>query len=117
MDISDPFLNQRRFPRREFTTMVAVRQCETHTFESSAQISEGGMLLEVSRALLIGEEIEITFYGPGNNFPPVTGRVVYRLQNGPVTRRIGIRFESPSEDLRRQIRTYVEGGVTRDLPK
>jgi Tfp pilus assembly protein PilZ len=117
MDTQDAFVSQRRYPRRELSTMVALRQLDTYTFECTAQISEGGMLLEVSRPILLGEEVEITFYGPVGSFPTVTGKVVYRLKSGTTSRMVGIRFENPSESFCRKIRNYVEVGEVRPLAK
>src|SRR5687768_274827 len=103
------FPHQRRHPRRNFEAMVGVYNRGDHSFETVKQISEGGLLLEVERTLLIGDDIQITFFIRGKEYEPCRAVVVYHRRDNAGRRFVGVRFEEITEDLRLKLQSHVAG--------
>lgn len=86
---------------------AVVRDGGKFHFEKVAQISEGGMLLKIRKALVMGDVIEIQFILPNKKFVEATGQIIYELKSGTGQLFAGIKFLQLKPEAQRVIRDYV----------
>ncbi len=105
----EPMLRERRsYVRLPLRTVVACAAGPHHFQAVSQNISEGGMMLEGTGGLSVGQELEVRFALPGLPGmlnPRVT---IVRLEHGE---RMGVRFISLETEERKAIQTYIAGIV------
>ncbi len=105
----EPMLRERRsYVRLPLRTVVAC-SAGPYRFQAVSQnISEGGMMMEGTGGLSVGQEVELRFTlpgVPGMLNPRVT---VVRLEHGE---RMGVRFTELAKDERKAIQGYIAGIV------
>lgn len=104
---SNNFPIKRRFRRTTIRCRVGIFANYTYKFVDSVTLGEGGMLLKGDPTLLnVGQEIELHFYLPGDEFIDVRGVVLYHLKDE--TPGIGIKFTELSGQSLKAIRDYVK---------
>jgi Tfp pilus assembly protein PilZ len=99
--------SKRRYPRKKHSLMIGVHAAGESTFEELQEISEGGLLAEITRFLPIGQEVRISFHGPGFTGFSATGKVAYRIAKSSRARGVGVRFTGAETPLTEKIRSLV----------
>lgn len=103
-----PFTEKRRHKRHPLDTQVGILDRGAFSFETSVEISEGGMQLKTFKPLAVGERIEIRFFLPFGPFVSATCEVVYNYEPHLRQYYAGLRFVEIAPELVSSIRTYGE---------
>jgi hypothetical protein len=100
------FAEKRRFKRHPLNTQVGILDRGAFSFETSVEISEGGMQLQVFKPLIVGQRVEVRFFLPNGPFVAATGEVVYIYEPNTRQYHAGIRFLNIPEEVAEAIRAY-----------
>jgi CheY-like chemotaxis protein len=105
----EAMLRERRsYVRLPLRTVVACGAGPYHFQAVSQNISEGGMMLEGTGGVGVGQEIEVRFSLPGWPAMVNAHATVVRLEHGE---RMAVRFTSLEPEDRKGIQTYIAGIV------
>ena len=97
-----------RYVRLPFRTTVTCRWGNEQSELGSVNISEGGMLLESSRGLELGEEINLDFtLSPGQEHLSLRAKVVHKEPPD----RIGVQFHGLTSEDQETIWDYISRGL------
>lgn len=96
---------RRRVPRRVYKKPIGLLYLGEYQVGLSHELGEGGMLIESSRELSLGDLILVTFHVPG--ILNTTCRAEIRYQAPDVEGIYGIEFKNLDFDVKRLIRKYV----------
>ncbi len=99
---------KRSYIRLPLRTIVNCRTEKTQFTSASLNIGEGGMLLEQSSGLEVGEELELRFSVPGQQEMLNPRAKVVRKEGAA---RIAVQFIDLSPEGRRGIQDYISGVV------
>lgn len=105
----EPMLRERRsYVRLPLRTVVAC-SAGPYRFQAISQnISEGGMMMEGTGGMSVGQEVELRFTLPGLPGSLNPRATVVRLEHGE---RMGVRFIELEMDESKAIQTYIAGIV------
>jgi len=107
-----PQRDKRKSPRKPFQIKVTNLKSGFFTYYLSSDISAGGMFLQTQEPLPKGTPLDLQFSLPNRNqplkFQAEVVRVVPPSPDSPLPSGMGIRFVNLAEDIRRQIREFVE---------
>jgi CheY-like chemotaxis protein len=97
-----------RYVRLPFRTMVTCRWGNEQSELGSLNISDGGMLLESSRGLESGEEVNLDFtLSPGQEHLSLRAKIVHKEPPD----RIGVQFHDLTSEDQETIRDYISRGL------
>jgi CheY-like chemotaxis protein len=97
-----------RYVRLPFRTMVTCRWGNEQSELGSVNISDGGMLLESSRGLESGEEVNLDFtLSPGQEHLSLRAKIVHKEPPD----RIGVQFHDLTSEDQETIRDYISRGL------
>ncbi len=100
---------KRSYVRLPLRTVVSCRSGEHHFTAGSQNISEGGMLLDTSGGMEVGQEVELLF-----SLPPTPGQLNPRARvvRREAPDRIAVNFLNLSSESRQAIQAYIAVRVT-----
>jgi hypothetical protein len=98
----------RRFPRRQLTTVVGVLSQGIYNIVPCIEIGEGGLQFQASEKHIKGALVVANLFLPKEHFMAVTAEIVYvvPLDKGGRSS-YGLKFRNLTFEARRQIRDYI----------
>ena len=106
-------LARRKFPRRDFNSVVGVLYRGNYSLERTQQVGEGGMMLSYAPGTLPdGALLAVSFYLPSGELIMLRGSVRYNSPLKPGdSPRYGIEFLNVNFHYKREIRNYVAAAL------
>ncbi|MEZ0392423.1 MAG: PilZ domain-containing protein [Pseudobdellovibrionaceae bacterium] len=101
-------IQRRRFPRQRIEAQVGVLKQSSFMIEKALEVSEGGMLLQSSQKMEIGQQLEVRFFLPNGAFVCAQSEVAYLLKPEPHYAFAGLRFTEVSHEVQVSIRCFVQ---------
>jgi len=111
---NDSFRDKRRYSRRKLDAAAVVLNGYKYHFEKTAEISEGGMLLQVAKPLDITSLVQIEFILPERRFVNTMGEVIYNISSATGQHYVGIRFVKITDQVQTWIRQFVAEAEARN---
>lgn len=107
-EVDSRYSPARRHKRKKLIGRVAVVLDGRLSFETAAEISEGGMLIRAKGPLPIGTALELRFFLPQDVFVSAHAEVGYKLEPHEGVHMLGLRFVELSEDMRNRIAQFID---------
>lgn len=100
---------RRRFPRRFLMRPVGCLENGGYVMGNGVEIGEGGMKLESSQTMVMGQIVVVNFFIPQKDFVTATAEIVYTAENTPPSqlRTYGMKFVKLSFESKRLIRDFI----------
>ena len=96
---------RRRVPRRRIRAMVGLLHKGEYNVFQALQLGEGGLLIDSSKELELGDRLVLTFRIPFGPTVVATATVRYRLEENASN--YGVEFLNLDFTIRRAIRNFV----------
>lgn len=103
----DSFKEKRRFNRRKLDAAAVILNGFKYHFEKTAEVGEGGMLLQVAKPIDISSLVQIEFILPERKFVNAMGEVIYNISSATGQHYVGIRFVKITDQVQGWIRQFV----------
>lgn len=104
--------NGRRLPRRKIHQRIGLLVGGHYSLVWAREIGEGGMLIESSTPMSIGQRVVVSIRIPGVLQGVIRGQVSYITEQTPSAEatQYGVQFENIEFDVKRKVRHFVASG-------